>query len=138
MIKGLLFIGGIVSLGVGIIGLVLPLVPSTPLFLLSAVCFARSAPRFHAWLLSNRWFGEHLRNYHEGRGISAPHKAASITLLWLSMGYAALAATGHLWLRIALVVIAGGVTWHLLRIPTFRRGGEPATESQSSAAAEDA
>ena len=121
MIKGLLLLAGSVSLLLGIVGMVLPLIPATPFVLLSAYCFGRSGSRFHGWLMENRYFGEYVRNFHEGRGISLPQKISSITLLWLSLAYSAFYIGVPLWAKVLLLVVAVGVTRHLVRMPTLRR-----------------
>jgi hypothetical protein len=106
----------------------LPLLPTTPFLLLAAVCFMKSSSKAHAWLLSNRWCGEYLKNYRENKGISKRQKIFSLSLLWVSIGYSLLFATERLWLRALLIVIAAGVTFHIARLPTF--GKKPAPHGQ--------
>jgi len=72
-----------------VLGLFLPVLPTTPFLLLAAVCYARSSERFYHWLMTNRWFGEYIRNYREGRGIPLKQKVLTISLLWVTIGYAA-------------------------------------------------
>jgi uncharacterized membrane protein YbaN (DUF454 family) len=97
----------------------LPILPTTPFLLLAAVCYARSSKRFYDGLLTNRWCGEYIRNYREGRGIPRQQKAVTITLLWLTIGATAGLAVSLWWMRLFLIGIAVGVTIHLLRIKTF-------------------
>lgn len=115
-----LLVCGIISVTLAVIGIFLPLVPTTPFLLLAAFLFDRSSPRFHGWLLSNRWFGEYIRNYREGRGISARQKANTIAILWptilVGMWFAPV-----IWSRVAMLAIAVGVTSYLLfRLPTLK------------------
>ena len=67
MFRTLWLLIGLTSLALGIAGVVLPLLPTTPFVLLSAYCFARSSPRLHDWLLAHRLFGPLIRNWqHHG------------------------------------------------------------------------
>ena len=102
-----------------ILGMFLPVLPTTPFLLLASFCFARSSTRVNKWLLSNRWFGEYIRNYREGRGISLSHKVITISLLWLTIGYAVWVVS-FWWLKLILFLVAVGVTYHLTRINTFK------------------
>ena len=65
----LLIISGTIFLGFGIVGIFLPILPTTPFLLLSAACYARSSQRFYYWLMNNKWFGNYIKNYNEGRGV---------------------------------------------------------------------
>ncbi|MBF8296923.1 MAG: hypothetical protein HW389_3468, partial [Bacteroidetes bacterium] len=84
-------------------------------------CYARSSEKLYDWLLGNRWFGEHIRNYREGKGIPLTRTAIAIVLLWLTIGYTAIVAVSLLWVRLILLVIAVGVTVHLVSISTTVR-----------------
>ncbi len=76
---------GTASLGLGGLGVVLPLVPATPLVILSAFCFARSSPTLHDRLLESRAFGKAIRDWRSNRAISRGGKAASLILMALSL-----------------------------------------------------
>ena len=65
----LLIIAGTIFLVFGIIGIFLPILPTTPFLLLAAACYARSSKRFYNWLMNNKWFGNYIKNYNEGRGV---------------------------------------------------------------------
>ncbi len=84
MFRLFLVLAGIVSLALGVLGIVLPLLPTTPFVLLSAYCFARSSKRLHQWLLSHPWFGKLLTNWEKHRGMQASHKRRAIGLTVLS------------------------------------------------------
>ncbi len=114
---------GILCVMLGALGIVLPLLPTTPFLLLAACCFGRSSPRFYTWLHSNRWFGSYLRNYRAGRGISRKHKQCALLLLWLAIGYSVLQVVDFWWAKAVLLGIALAVTVHLLRLPTLREKG---------------
>jgi uncharacterized membrane protein YbaN (DUF454 family) len=102
------------------IGIFLPILPTTPLLLLAAYFYARSSTRFYNWLMTNRWFGEYIRNYREGRGISMRNKLISWVFLWGTILYAAFFVAPHLWLKILLISIALSVTIHLARVKTYQ------------------
>ncbi len=127
--RAFLLVVGILSLGLGILGIILPLLPTTPLLLLAAYCFARSSERFYHWLLNNRWFGEYIKNYREGRGMPLREKILTLTVLWLTIGFAALFVAPAWWIRLILLAVACGVTIHLLRIKTH----DPSADIQPSA-----
>jgi uncharacterized membrane protein YbaN (DUF454 family) len=115
-----LYIVGVLAVLLGIIGIFLPLLPTTPFLLLALACFARSSQRTHTWLLSHGVFGEYLRNYEEGRGIPARAKALALLMMWTSLAYAAWRYDA-VWLRLLLLLIGSSVSVYLLRLPTCAR-----------------
>ena len=108
-------------MGLGIIGIFLPLLPTTPFLLLAAACYARGSKKFYSWLLNNRWFGNYIKNYREGKGIPLKIKVLSISLLWATIGYSTVFVVDILLVRVALVLIAIGVTAHVLSIRTLQQ-----------------
>jgi hypothetical protein len=123
LVRVTLLVLGTLFLAVGTLGIFLPLLPTTPFFLLSAACYARSSKRFYHWLLYNRLFGSYIRNYREGRGIPLKAKVLTIALLWGTIIYSAFFVVDALYLRIILLVIAVGVTIHILKTRTLRAEG---------------
>jgi uncharacterized membrane protein YbaN (DUF454 family) len=119
VLRILLITAGSIALGLGILGIFLPLLPTTPFLLLAAAAYARSSDRFHDWLLGHRVFGEYIRNYRDHRAIKLQAKVMGITLLWLTIGISILLVS-LLWVKLLLAVIAVGVTWHLLSLKTIR------------------
>ena len=83
-------------------GIILPILPTTPFLLLAAYFYGRSSNRFYNWLLTNRWFGEYIRNYREGRGIPLKHKIITILLLWLTIVYTVWLVVSLLWVKLIL------------------------------------
>ncbi|MBN2201407.1 YbaN family protein [bacterium] len=119
-VRMLLVAAGTACVGLGFIGMFLPVLPTTPFLLLAAACYARSSQRFYRWLMTNRWFGAILRNYREGRGLPLKQKITTLLLLWLTIGATAVFAVTSFWIRFFLLIVAVGVTIHLLKIKTFR------------------
>ena len=119
--KKILFITlGTFFVGIAIVGIIIPILPTTPFLLLSAALYARSSKRFYDWLLNNRLFGKYIKNYREGRGIPVYLKIIVITLLWITISISIVFAVELLAVRILLVVIASGVSIHILKIKTSR------------------
>ena len=115
-VKILLIASGTFFIGVGIIGIFIPVLPTTPFLLLSAALYARSSQRFYNWLISNRIFGKFIKDYREGKGIPLKVKIITIILLWITIGCSAIFAIDIFWVRIILIIIAAGVTIHIIRI----------------------
>jgi uncharacterized membrane protein YbaN (DUF454 family) len=124
-LRWLLAAAGFLFVGLGVVGAFLPLLPTTPFLLLAAACFARSSERFYKWLVGNRWFGVYVRDYREGRGIPVRIKVVTIGALWVVICLSAAFAVSNLIVRIILLLIAAGVTVHILSIrPKKGAGGE--------------
>ena len=120
-IRPLLVTFGTIFVGLGIVGIFVPVLPTTPFLLLAAACYARSSQRFYHWLLYNRWFGNYIRNYRQKRGIPLKMKVLTISLLWVTIGVSAIFAVQSLVVRIILVLIAIGVSIHVLSIKTLKQ-----------------
>ncbi len=128
--KGLLIIAGTVFTAIGIVGIFVPILPTTPFLLLAAACYLRSSQRFYNWLLNNRFIGAYVRNYLQGRGMPLKIKIITILLLWVTIACSIIFAVDNLIIRVILLIIAIGVTVHiiLIRASTKKRklkeGGE--------------
>jgi uncharacterized protein len=118
--KSILIFFGLVSLSFGIIGIFVPLLPTTPFLLLSAACFAKSSNNLYIWMYKNKYFGKYLTNYREGKGIRLKHKISALILLWLSIGYSALFIVNSIWIKLLLFIIALSVTIHIIKVRTFQ------------------
>ncbi|MBM3287822.1 MAG: DUF454 domain-containing protein [Candidatus Eisenbacteria bacterium] len=119
--RTLLQAAGTLSVALGVVGIFVPLLPTTPFLLLAAYCYGRSSERFHRWLLENRWFGEYVRDYREGRGLRRREKARALFALWLTIGIGVCFFASAWWLRLLLIGAATGVTIHLLRLRTCEK-----------------
>ncbi|RZI41753.1 DUF454 domain-containing protein [Herbaspirillum sp. HC18] len=116
--KILLNIIGSIAVVLAILGVFLPLLPTTPFLLLASACYVRGSERLHRWLLNNRLFGEYLRNIEEKRGMPRRGKIITLAMLWLSIAYS-IATVKPLVLKIMLAAIACGVTFVILRMKTL-------------------
>jgi uncharacterized protein len=120
LINFLLILAGSISVLLGIIGIFVPILPTTPFLLLAAACYIRSSDKFYSWLINNRWLGKYIQDYREKRGMKLSSKVLSISMLSVSIMYAVIYATDILILRIVLLLIAVSVTYHLVSIKTLR------------------
>ncbi|MBM7423223.1 MULTISPECIES: YbaN family protein [Spongiibacter] len=109
---------GWLSFVLGMIGLLLPVVPTSPFLILSAACFLRSSPKFYRWLTEHPWFGVYIRYYIEGQGIPKKIKALIITVLWIMMLSSAFLIVRIPWVSAVLCSIAALVSIYILRQPT--------------------
>ncbi|MBS3749037.1 MAG: YbaN family protein [Candidatus Thermoplasmatota archaeon] len=120
LIRYILIFSGFLFLSLGIIGVFIPILPTTPFLLLSAACFARSSKKFYNWLLTNKWFGSYIRNYYEGKGIALPVKIIVITLLWITILISILMIAPNSLIKFVLILIAGIVSLHIILIKTYK------------------
>lgn len=120
LLRWILVITGTLLVGLGILGIFLPILPTTIFFLLAAACYARSSERFYVWLLHNRYFGRYIRNYKRGDGMTVTSKIISILFLWVTILFSAFYGVEVLYVRVLLILIAVGVTIHLLWIKTAK------------------
>lgn len=101
---------GFLFLGLGAIGVFLPLLPTTPFLLVSAACFARSSDRWHQWLLSNKIFGPMIKDWQERKCIARSTKTIAISLVVLFGGYSIIFLLSDFVMRIlAFLLIATGL-----------------------------
>ncbi len=125
MKRNFFIIAGTAALGVGILGVFIPILPTTPFLLLAAVCYMRGSKRLYGALLGNRFVGAYIRNYLEGRGMSPRVKIGTLGLLWTGIACAALFATNSLGVRIVLAAALLGVTVHILLLKSVKTSAHP-------------
>jgi uncharacterized membrane protein YbaN (DUF454 family) len=111
--RRVLLILGFVVLGLGILGIFLPLLPATPLLLLSAYLFSKSSDKYYRWLTEHRVFGKYISNFLKYKTIPVKVKVLSISMLWLAMGVSAYFVP-YFAVRILMLLIAVGVSIHIL------------------------
>lgn len=121
IIRIILIVTGTVSLVIGIVGIFIPLLPTTPFLLITAACYARSSDRFYNWLLCNKLLGNYIKNYREGKGIALNIKIITLSFLWATIIFSALFVVSNLIIRVILIVIAIGVTVHIASIKTMKK-----------------
>jgi uncharacterized protein len=119
--KNILLISfGTISLVVGIIGMFLPLLPTTPLLLLASSCYIKSSPKLSGKLLNSKILGNYIKNYQENKGIPLKTKVLVLILLWISLSYSIFFAVSNLIIRLLLFIIGALVTKHILTIKTLK------------------
>lgn len=108
---------GLVLLGVGAVGVLIPVLPTTPFVLLAAGCFGAGNPKLYGRLAGNRYFGAFLENYRTGAGVPRAVKVQALVWLW-GMLILSLLLTRSLHLALFLALVGAGVTVHILVIGT--------------------
>lgn len=117
--KVLLAALGIVSLGLGILGIFLPVLPTTPLLLLAAALFLRSNRRLYDWLINHPKLGPYILNFMKYKAIPRRIKVLSISMVWITLLSCALFVAGHWALRVMFIGLAIGITVHILSYKTL-------------------
>jgi len=128
----ILLIAGTISVAIGVIGIFVPLLPTTPFLLLAAACYLRSSERFYRRLLNNRFFGTYVRNYIEGKGMPLRIKIYTIALLWGTIGLSIFLTAPNIVVKIVLVVVAVGVTLHIILLRGAKRNKNQGLKSISN------
>lgn len=108
---------GWLSVVLGVIGIFLPVLPTTPFLLLAAACFARSSPRFYHWLINHPRLGPWIGDYLEGNGIPLKGKVYAIILMWISIGFSCWLVP-MVWARVLMLLCAVLVTVYIVRQKT--------------------
>jgi uncharacterized membrane protein YbaN (DUF454 family) len=121
MKKILLIIAGNITLSLGVAGIFIPVLPTTPFLLLSAACFLRSSDKLYYWLTHHKIFANYIRSYLKYKAISVRNKIISISALWIVIGSTIIFFIDTLWVRIVLILIAVGVTIYLVNLKTLTK-----------------
>ncbi len=116
MRRWLLMALGWLAMVLATLGVVLPLLPTTPFLLLAAWCFARSSPRFHYWLLYRSWFGSYLRHWQTHRALPPGAKLKALLTIALTFGLS-LWLVKLWWVRVLLLLILVVLVTFMLRLP---------------------
>ena len=122
-----LIVCGVLCLMLGAVGIIVPVLPTTPFVLLAAGCFSASSPKAYQMLCRNRFFGPYIDHYKNGGGITRAAKTRGIIVLWVLLIISA-TAVWKLWLVPVLGAVGIGVTLHLLLIKT--RPGTKRTDAE--------
>jgi hypothetical protein len=118
VVRAVFFVAGAVSLGLGVAGIFLPVLPTTPLVLLAAACFARSYRPFHEWLIGHRLFGPMLREWHEHRSIPRKVKFTAIAMMVTTLGASIVLLVEPAWLKAALAALGIALGAWMYRLPS--------------------
>ena len=111
-------ISGFILVAIGVVGIFLPLLPTTIFLILASICFLKSSPKANEWLRNHKVLGGYIDNYQNKTGLTRNAKIANIITLWTSISLTAFLLTEELYIRILLLAIAIGVTIHLVMIKT--------------------
>jgi len=119
VVRVLLIVAGSLCLGLGVLGIFLPVLPTTPFLLLTAICYAHGSKRLHDRLLATR-LGTYIRAWREKGGIPLRLKIGTLAVMAVVITVSAVFFVEALWLRILLGVVLVAVGVHVLFIPTLR------------------
>lgn len=115
-IKKILYITvGTISLGLGTLGIFLPILPTTPFLLLTAFCYVRSSKRLYSWLINHKFFGSYIYNYMHYKAVKKRVKIGAVIFLWATIGVSII-TVNNLHIRIFLLVVGITVSWHILSL----------------------
>jgi len=118
VVRWLLWLAGTVSLVLGLIGVVLPGLPTTPFVLLAAACYAKASPRLHGWLLNHRFMGPMVRDWEQHRSLTRRNKTIAIGSMVAMVGLSAWGFRHQPWALGALLAAGLIGAWVVARIPT--------------------
>ena len=118
--KYILIISGSICLALGVIGIFLPLLPTTPFLLLSAALYVRSSEKLYQWLIHQKYLGDYIRNFREHKAIPLRAKIFSISMVWITLTYCAITLIDELWIKALFLILAISVTWHILSYKTLK------------------
>jgi uncharacterized membrane protein YbaN (DUF454 family) len=116
ILRGVLIFTGTLCVVLGVIGIFLPVLPTTPFLLLAAWCYARSSKRYYNWLISNKTFGKYIKDYREGKGIPNKAKITAVTLLWITILFSVYFIVFNLIFRIIMIITAIIVSVYIISI----------------------
>ena len=112
---------GVLFVGLGAIGVVIPGLPTTPFLILAAACFIRSSQRLYDWLIKNKTFGPYLKDYREGKGIPKKAKILAVSMIIIFVSYSVFFAIDNLTLKITVGLLGlTGLLYVLFKVPVGR------------------
>ncbi len=113
-----LLIIGYLCVGLGVLGIFLPILPTTPFLLLASYLFYRSSPKAQQWLLTHKYLGAYISDFQIHKAIPLRVKIYSVSMLWITILLSAFVFIEFWWLRLVLILIAIAVTIHILSFKT--------------------
>lgn len=120
MIRYILVIFGVLFCILGVVGIFVPLLPTTPFLLLSAALLFRSSPRLYGKLISHPQLGPYIMNFREHKAIPLRVKFISVSLVWITILYAAYYLVDYIWLKALLILLALSISFYILHFKTLR------------------
>lgn len=114
-------IAGFLFVALGAIGIVLPIVPTTPFLLIAAGLFLRSSGKLYLWLTNHRYLGPFIRNYRLYRAVPLSTKLFALIFLYITIGYSVIFVLDNWWMRLPLIGIAVWATIHILHLRTLTK-----------------
>jgi len=118
--KFLIFIGSL-SLFLGLLGIALPLLPTTPFLLLSATCYFHGSDKLYHWLMAHPTLGPYIHSFREEKAIPFRVKVVSVTMVWVTLLYCIFFVVNSLWIKLLLLFLAIAISWHILSYATRRQ-----------------
>ena len=112
---------GSLSLALGILGIFLPVLPTTPFLLLSAAMYMRGSQRLYDWLMAHKHLGPYIKNFREHRALPLRVKTVSVSMVWATLLYCAFFVAKEWWMSVMFIAIAIGVTVHILSYRTLKK-----------------
>ncbi len=125
ILRGILLTVGFLSIALGVLGIFLPVLPTTPFLLLAAACFIRTSPRFYDWLVKHPKLGKYVIYYLDGKGIPKKAKVYTLVVLWSTMFITAFVLLDSTIVRVILPSVGLLVSIYILRQPTLDIKEEP-------------
>ncbi|MHC0036840.1 YbaN family protein [Pseudoneobacillus sp. C159] len=116
LLKPFLIVAGSICVFMGIVGIVVPLIPTTPLLLLGAYCYARSSEKLYQWLLNTKWLGDYIKSFQAGQGIPKRAKYTAILVLWLTSSYSIFFLIPIIWVRLLVLGVVLYITYFIWSI----------------------
>ncbi len=114
----LYLISGFLLVVIGVIGIFLPILPTTIFLILASACFVKSSPQANEWLRNHKILGAYIKNYQDKSGLTIKAKVFNVALLWIMILSSAYFFTEEFFIKLLLLAIAIGVTIHLLMVKT--------------------
>ncbi len=118
--RGLWVIGGSLSLIIGLIGIIIPLLPTTPLVILAAFCFGKSSPALHQWLSTNKYFGRYIADYQSGKGVPLRIKIFAVLIVWTSVLFT-FTVIPLIYVKVFMIGVALFVTIFIFTSPLLKK-----------------
>ena len=120
MKKYLYLTAGFLTLGTGVVGIFIPVLPTTPFLLLAAACFLKSSKKLYTWLTAHKVFGKYIENYIKYKAVSRNSKIVSIAMLWAVLSIS-LFVSNSLHIKLFLLIVGIGVTCHLVLLKSLEK-----------------